>query len=266
MKLNKRTVAHFAMCKSYIDKEGTLLKRGEVNAAFQRRWFVLKGNMLFYFDSRDDREPAGLVVLEGCTVELSDAAPIEHAFSLRFTCANARTYTLAAQSHGEMTTWMRAITSANFDYLHTLADELERQHCSLLATQKLISARPRPLMPSSKFNGQCPPQVVPHSSSDPRLRSNTASTGSTIPSPRRPPPPIPPRPGTRTRPVNPASSTTFYMECNDGPGLASGLALSTFQELHAEYGATVQELRRQWRQVNTTRTDWNCQEGDLLHF
>uniref|UniRef100_A0A8C4NCH1 Sesquipedalian n=1 Tax=Eptatretus burgeri TaxID=7764 RepID=A0A8C4NCH1_EPTBU len=252
MKLNKRTVAHFATCESHVDKEGTLLKRGEVNTAFQRRWFVLKGNMLFYFDSRDDREPAGLVVLEGCTVELSDAAPIEHAFALRFAGASARTYTLAAQSHGEMTTWMRAIASANFDYLHTLADELERQHRSLLSTRKPILALPRAsLMPSSKFNGQCPLQPIPHSSHDSRLRSNTASTDSTIPSPRRPPPPIPPRPVTvaRTRPETPASSTTFYMECNDGPGLASDLALSTFQELHAEYGATVQELRRQWRQI-----------------
>jgi PH domain len=33
---------------------------------FQKRWFVLKGNLLFYFDKRGDKEPVGLLLLEGC--------------------------------------------------------------------------------------------------------------------------------------------------------------------------------------------------------
>jgi hypothetical protein len=34
------------------DKEGWLWKRGEVNKAFQKRYFVLKGNLLFYFEKQ----------------------------------------------------------------------------------------------------------------------------------------------------------------------------------------------------------------------
>lgn len=34
---------------------------------FQKRWFVLKGNLLFYFEKKGDKEPLGLLLLEGCT-------------------------------------------------------------------------------------------------------------------------------------------------------------------------------------------------------
>ncbi len=33
---------------------------------------MLKGNLLFYYEKRDDKEPIGVIVLEGCTVELSE--------------------------------------------------------------------------------------------------------------------------------------------------------------------------------------------------
>lgn len=36
---------------------------------FQKRWFVLKGNLLFYFDKKGDKEPLGLLLLEGCKDE-----------------------------------------------------------------------------------------------------------------------------------------------------------------------------------------------------
>lgn len=51
-----------------IDLEGWLQKRGEVNKSWQRRYFVLKGNLLFYFEKKGDREPIGVIILEGCTI------------------------------------------------------------------------------------------------------------------------------------------------------------------------------------------------------
>ncbi len=33
---------------------------------------MLKGNLLFYYEKRDDKEPIGVIVLEGCTIELSE--------------------------------------------------------------------------------------------------------------------------------------------------------------------------------------------------
>ena len=64
MKINEKNLCHFA-CQEPYDKCGFLNKRGEVNKAWQKRWFVLKGKLLFYFEKRTDKEPIGMIILEG---------------------------------------------------------------------------------------------------------------------------------------------------------------------------------------------------------
>lgn len=126
MKLNERSVAHYATCDSPPDKTGFLFKKGERNTAYHRRWFVLKGNMLFYFEERDGREPIGVIVLEGCTVELCESAE-EFAFAIKFDCAKARVYKLAAENQAAMESWVKALSRASFDYMRLVVKELERQ-------------------------------------------------------------------------------------------------------------------------------------------
>lgn len=126
MKLNERSVAHYATCDSPPDKTGFLCKKGERNTAYHRRWFVLKGNMLFYFEERDSREPIGVIVLEGCTVELCESAE-EFAFAVKFDCAKARVYKMAADSQAAMESWVKALSRASFDYMKLVVKELERQ-------------------------------------------------------------------------------------------------------------------------------------------
>jgi len=70
MKINEKNLAAYSTSVSPIDKEGWLYKRGKLNKNFQKRWFVLKGNLLFYFDRRSDRDPLGVVILEGCSIGL----------------------------------------------------------------------------------------------------------------------------------------------------------------------------------------------------
>lgn len=67
MKINEKNLCVFATSPPY-DKEGFLYKRGEVNKSFQKRYFVLKGNLLFYFEKKGDKEPLGLIIVEGCTI------------------------------------------------------------------------------------------------------------------------------------------------------------------------------------------------------
>ncbi|XP_023249941.1 sesquipedalian-1 [Seriola lalandi dorsalis] len=126
MKLNERSVAHYATCDSPPDKTGFLFKKGERNTAYHRRWFVLKGNMLFYFEERESREPIGVIVLEGCTVELCESAE-EFAFAIKFDCAKARVYKMAAESQAAMESWVKALSRASFDYMRLVVKELERQ-------------------------------------------------------------------------------------------------------------------------------------------
>lgn len=95
MKINEGTLAALAVSKETpADKEGWLWKRGEVNKAFQKRYFVLRGNLLFYFEHRrlETAEtsscPSGVIVLEGCTVELAEEDLERFAFKIRFHCGS----------------------------------------------------------------------------------------------------------------------------------------------------------------------------------
>lgn len=126
MKLNERSVAHYATCDSPPDKTGFLFKKGERNTAYHRRWFVLKGNMLFYFEERESKEPIGVIVLEGCTVELCESAE-EFAFAIKFDCARARIYKMAAENQAAMESWVKALSRASFDYMRLVVRELEKQ-------------------------------------------------------------------------------------------------------------------------------------------
>lgn len=67
MKINEKNLSMFATAPPF-DLEGFLNKRGEVNKSWQRRYFVLKGNLLFYFEKKGEREPLGVIILEGCTI------------------------------------------------------------------------------------------------------------------------------------------------------------------------------------------------------
>ena len=125
MKLNDKNIASFAVCSSPVDKEGYLLKKGEEKKEFQRRWFVLKGNLLFYFQKKQDKEPLGVVVLEACSVQVSSHA--RYAFEIAFDGQGTRTYVLAADNDEEMQAWMKAISHASYEYLRSIVNELQRR-------------------------------------------------------------------------------------------------------------------------------------------
>ncbi|KFQ82039.1 Sesquipedalian-1, partial [Phoenicopterus ruber ruber] len=102
MKLNERSLAFYATCDSPADNAGFLYKRGERHTAYHRRWFVLRGNMLFYFEERDP-------------------------FAIRFGGAKSRTYVLAAESQAAMESWVKSLSRASFDYMRLVVRELEKQ-------------------------------------------------------------------------------------------------------------------------------------------
>uniref|UniRef100_W8C7A7 Sesquipedalian-1 n=1 Tax=Ceratitis capitata TaxID=7213 RepID=W8C7A7_CERCA len=123
MKINEKNLCLFATTPPY-DFEGFLNKRGEVNKAFQRRYFVLKGNLLFYFEKKYDKEPLGLIIVEGCTIELSEESD-QYCFEIAFN--GNRTYVLSADSQEVMESWMKALTCAGYEYKKLVVAELQRQ-------------------------------------------------------------------------------------------------------------------------------------------
>ncbi|WAR02586.1 SESQ1-like protein [Mya arenaria] len=125
MKINEKSLAKYAGSGVPPDREGFLLKKGVLHKAFQRRWFILKGNLLFYYEKRADKDPLGVLVLEGCTVELSDLED-GFMFMLHFPGTSSRTYVLAADSQEDMEGWMKALSGASYDYLKICVTELQK--------------------------------------------------------------------------------------------------------------------------------------------
>jgi sesquipedalian len=132
-----------------------------VNKAFQKRWFVLKGNLLFYFEKRGG-DLLGFIILEGCVIELAETETEKYCFNINF--HQNRTYVLSAESQDSLEAWMRALTCSGFDYMRLMVSELQRQ---LDEIDKASSSSSEPERPSdippipprrqnpfNKFNGK----------------------------------------------------------------------------------------------------------------
>lgn len=177
MKLNDKNVASFAVCSSPVDKEGYLSKKGDINKGFQRRWFVLKGNLLFYFEKKQDKEPLGVIVLEACSVQASSQA--KYSFEISFDGQGTRTYILVADCDEDMQSWLKAISHSSYEYLRSIVDELQRRVDVLTSSSKregevdkvsdmsLLHVGPskgRPILPSAKG------ATLPGASSGPKVK------------------------------------------------------------------------------------------------
>ncbi|KAI5618068.1 hypothetical protein C0J50_22657 [Silurus asotus] len=131
MKLHGKILHHY-LSSGEPDKEGYLYKKGEVNTSYQKRWFSLKGNLLFYRERRSERDVLGVIVLERCTVQLCDSD--EHfAFSLSFYGAaedteGLRTYKFSAEDQASQESWVKALHSAHHSFLDLLVQDLRQQY------------------------------------------------------------------------------------------------------------------------------------------
>ena len=178
MRINDKHLCRIAVGNTPTDKEGALSKRGEVNKSFQKRWFMLKGNLLFYFEKKGDREPVGLIIIEGCTVELAEMTDA-FTFELVFPGSSSRTYILAADTQEEMESWMKAITCASYDYMKLMVTELQRQVDELNEEQRnqaaqKDSAKPRTI--NGDLLGDIPSQYTADKPMDPFASPRVTST------------------------------------------------------------------------------------------
>jgi len=116
MKINHRHLSIFARGSATVDRQGYLSKLGEDSKFYQRRWFVLKGNLLFYYGKKNDAEPVGLIILEGCTIERNEDSE-KFAFQLVFIGPAVRTYVFSADNQEDMEAWMKAFSCSGYDYI-----------------------------------------------------------------------------------------------------------------------------------------------------
>lgn len=104
-----------------------MFSQKERTATYHRRWFVLKGNMLFYQERPADRHLVGVIVLEGCAVRRCEADG-QLCFSLVFQAPGLRAYRFAAEDRLTQESWVKFLLSASHCYLSLLVRDLGNQY------------------------------------------------------------------------------------------------------------------------------------------
>lgn len=91
------------------DKEGVLRKMGEINPAYKKRYFILKGGKLHYYKKKGDGKPLGAIELLDCEVQPSLGSNSD------FTVSSPhfeRTYRLRAESPAIREEWVASLERA----------------------------------------------------------------------------------------------------------------------------------------------------------
>uniref|UniRef100_UPI0037E96150 sesquipedalian-1-like n=1 Tax=Semicossyphus pulcher TaxID=241346 RepID=UPI0037E96150 len=271
MKFNEKIVCYFESCNSPVDKEGYLCKKGEIKTSYQKRWFVLKGNLLFYKDRPDDRDLTGVIVLEGCTVQLCESDE-QFAFSLVWSEPGLRTYKFAAEDQASQESWIKALLSANHSYLSLLVMDLEKKYRDALGE---FSSEPAKAFTMPNFNtaesGFPAASLSQKTSTLPSFPSPVAGAGL---SPSSSPMLLAPTASSKTASKRspkmwPKRNANVVPINTPAPPLGewSGVFLGTkeeFSKLHEDFGKEVKELIADW--LKRERGDEAVQEGNLIDF
>ncbi|XP_050075828.1 sesquipedalian-1 [Anopheles maculipalpis] len=271
MKINEKNLCTFATTPP-VDLEGWLNKRGETNKSWQRRWFVLKGNLLFYFDKRTDKEPLGMIILEGCTVELAEESE-QYCFQIIFHGPNNRTYYLSTESQANMEQWMKALTCAGYDYMKLMVAELQRQLDEIEGqcrekTPETVPMLAPPKAPPRRHNPFNKPLTTEYASNaddgtgaGPPARANrkAPAASSTTPSPTKPnqPEATPNRTGKQTVTGTKSSDAIATMTTDVAPLERGAVVSFSFDAMHSALGVPVLADLSKW---NASRQEHHCKE------
>jgi serine/threonine protein kinase len=93
------------------EMEGWLMKQGHVRRNWKERWFVLKGDRLYYFKNTDQHAgtPRGIIPLGHCLVEEDTSVRKQFCFKLTPRKTQLLPFFIYAYSDAEYRDWLRAL-------------------------------------------------------------------------------------------------------------------------------------------------------------
>eukprot|EP01103_Thecamoeba_quadrilineata_P006349 TRINITY_DN16076_c0_g1_i1.p1 TRINITY_DN16076_c0_g1~~TRINITY_DN16076_c0_g1_i1.p1 ORF type:complete len:477 (-),score=70.66 TRINITY_DN16076_c0_g1_i1:101-1531(-) len=94
------------------DKAGELKKQGHFRKNWKARWFILQGDLLFYFKSKGDPKPIDYIPLSDCKVTKTNKVGKSHALELIPQLSN-KVFYITANNDSELSSWINAIESAS---------------------------------------------------------------------------------------------------------------------------------------------------------
>ncbi|XP_029954134.1 sesquipedalian-1-like [Salarias fasciatus] len=252
MKIHAKIVSYFESCDSPVDKEGFLYKKGEIKTSYHKRWFVLKGNLLFYKEKRTDRDVIGVIVLEGCTVQLCESDE-QFAFSLVWGEPGLRTYKLAAEDQASQESWIKALLSANHSYLALLVKDMEKQYRDALSAFSGEPSRTSTLPNFSRAEAIYPGSAFGTRTSTLPAFPNAAVAAGPAPGPSLMPPPrsVSGKAASKKSPKLWPKKSANVVPVN-APALQAGewsalcFDKEDFSKLHEDFGKDIKELIADW--------------------
>lgn len=166
MRFNSKELLAVATQPSYkFDKEGILCIKEKHDSLFRtkdvylQRWCRLRGNLLFYYKTKDQySEPAGVFVLEECSVKLDENPEVPYSFSLVFQHDDL-SQQLAATSESERDLWIQALHMASFEYMRSQLSTLKEKLSKLKVingncSSEVASKRQRSFTSVSSYDPQ----------------------------------------------------------------------------------------------------------------
>ncbi|XP_030631735.1 sesquipedalian-1-like [Chanos chanos] len=246
MKLHRKILNYYLSCSSPVDKEGYLCKKGELNTSYQKRWFVLKGNLLFYQDRPGDKEAIGVIVLEDCSVQLCESDE-QFAFSVVFSEPGQRTYKFAAEDQSSQEGWIKALSFAHHSCLALLLKDLQEQYVDAskaAGTDPVSPSEVAEKMAQSQRSTFSTGSVFYTQNSGPGVKETGGPTSNQLLQ-------VPPASGKTANKKSPKlwSKRSTHSAPINGPSPPMGEWLEPmeeFDQLHEHFGKEVKELIADW--------------------
>jgi len=109
MKLGKQPLLLSSRLWDDPEKKGFLIKQGHIRKNWKLRWFVLKGDRIWYFKSKNEMdEPLGEIeLLDSIVSTTSDKITKDNCFEL--TCGSGKVFYIQATSKDVMDKWVEKI-------------------------------------------------------------------------------------------------------------------------------------------------------------
>lgn len=119
MKFNDKDLTEASFGQATL--EGRLNHKRAHKSAFKERWFKLKCNLLFFFNINDlgqidRRQPAGVIILENCSINLDTSSESAFAFCISFRDEHDKRHILSGPSEEKVEEWINSLRQASYEF------------------------------------------------------------------------------------------------------------------------------------------------------
>ncbi|KAJ5080786.1 non-specific serine/threonine protein kinase [Anaeramoeba ignava] len=99
-------------------KQGFMTKQGGRWKSWKKRWFVLRGKIIFYYKNPKKRSPIGMLPITQASKVYVSQAKTKKKFCFNLEIPGQRTYLISAPSEEEMNSWIEIINQIIKSELH----------------------------------------------------------------------------------------------------------------------------------------------------